>query len=753
MFLKGWFKQWGIAALLGLAVLGPYHRVVTGRAIPIPDDIFVSDLADGEFPPRVEAGRIFRSGELPVWTDRLMTGLPLMLDPLSTALFAALPPALALGVLLGLLLLTATFGAYALARLLGANRFGAFLAGFAFAWSGFFVCQLRHLGIIGTVAFFPWGLYCIERAAARGLSARVRLRWLTAFGGVFGLQVLAGFPQSAYICALFYAALVIFRGGCLVIGGWTLPWRARLAPAATLALGALGGVLIGALVGMVFLLPMAELGGLSDRSGGGTYAWATQFKYYVPNVLTFFFPYINGDISDATYCKPSVFWEDYGYAGLVTMLSALSAVAFWSIRRKSSDSRRGRAATFWTLAGLTAFLLVLGPATPFFRGAYELLPGMKSFRFPTRFLFVVELALALLGALGLTLFQAAVFRREPRGRRRAVAAFVGAALACVTVADLVWYNRRQNPLADSALWMSPPETAAIIRNFGGGGRIYSPTAALQHRTAFVNACGWSGDLTPYYVQRELLQPNSNLLHGLSAVNAYSGISAAWAVDVVGDHNRHGFLGAFCDLQSNPFQAESAFYDWLEALSVRWLILPVATDSERVACVGRTFFSRVYRLKDSQPRARFAEGVRLVSNRDELAWLSKNGLFDPKREAALYGAPNVRCYWGAASGLPGGTGDARIVTGRANEVGIDARSERGGLLVLADTYYPGWTATVEGTATPVLRVNGMQRGVFVPAGAHRVTFRYQSNAVRWGLALSGIGVALLAVAFWLLRKRR
>ena len=48
--------RWLAAVLLVVAVLAPYHEVVTGRAIPIPDDIFVSDLADGEFPARVEAG-------------------------------------------------------------------------------------------------------------------------------------------------------------------------------------------------------------------------------------------------------------------------------------------------------------------------------------------------------------------------------------------------------------------------------------------------------------------------------------------------------------------------------------------------------------------------------------------------------------------------------------------------------------------------------------------------------------------------
>jgi hypothetical protein len=752
-------RRWLAVALLAVAVLAPYHRVITGRAIPIPDDIFVSDLADGEFPARVEAGRILRGGESPVWTTQAMTGMPLMIDPLSTALFTALPPAQALGTLLGLLLLAAAFGTYALARQLGASRPGAFLAGFAFAWSGFFVCQLRHLGIIGTVAFFPWALVCLERASVVGLPARRRLLWLTAFGGFFGLQLLAGFPQSAYISALFYAALVAFRAGLLVKGGHNdlpLPWRERIAPAAVLALGALAAVALGALVGMAALLPMGELGGISDRSGGGTYAWATQFKYAALNFLTFFVPYINGDISDMTYTQPGIFWEDYGYVGLVTVLTAMAAV--WVLGEwlsKARLGRRGWAVVFWTVAGLTAYLLVLGPKTPLYRIAYECLPGLKTFRFPTRFLFVAELSLALLGGLGLTFLQAAAARREPHGRRAFVFALVGVALACITVGDLVWNNFRQNPLADSGRWLAPPATVPIIRASPGEGRVYAPTAKQQHTAAFCEARGWSGDLTPYYLHRDFLQPDSNLLHGLPTVNAYAGISASWAVDLIGDHNRQGFIETLYDVQADGLRANPAFYDWLEALSVRWLLLPVSViDTWRVECVGQTPAVFVYRLKDTLPRVRFAPGIRLVSGFDELKRLSVDGRFDPREEVALYGASDFRSIQAAGAGLPGEPGEARIIVDRANEVAVEARSERGGLLVLADTYYPGWTATVDGVACPILRVNVMQRGVAVPPGVHRVTFAYRSRAVRTGLALTGLGVALLlAAAAWLAGYRR
>jgi hypothetical protein len=764
--------RWLAAVLLVVAVLAPYHEVVTGRAIPIPDDIFVSDLADGEFPARVEAGRILRDGEMPVWTPRALTGSPLIVDPLSVALFAALPPAQALGALLGILLMIAALGTYAVSRQLGASRSGAFLAGFTFAWSGFFVCQLRHLSILETVALFPWGIYCLEQAAtgasatvatARALPLRRRLLWLAAFGLVFGMQLLAGFPQSAYISALIYAALVIFRACWLLDLAKPMPWRERFAPSATLAVGALVAIVAGTLVGMAGVLPLYELGTLSDRHAAATYEWATHYKYFVPNFWSFFLPYIHGDISNLTYRGKGIFWEDYGYVGLVTVLAAIVAVAM-CIRRFVTDRRNPTllddhtadhtldhkfAIAFWIVTGMAAYCMVLGPATPLYRIAFETLPGLKTFRFPTRFLFVVEFALVLLGGIGLTCLQAFIARLVPVARRTVIPALVGAVMACVMAEDLVSYNQRQNPLVDSAQWLAPPATAAFIQKSGETGRVYSPNAKDQHVAIFHMARGWSGDLSPYYQHRDVLQPNANLLHGLSTLNAYWGISPSSSVDVVGDHNRMGFLAAVSAMRPDGFYARPAYYDWLEALSVRWLLLPVPAITNRVERVSETPYTAVYRVNGMLPRARFAPHVRLVPSMDDALRLSAAGTLDPRQEIVLQNAADVRSVEAAQSGTLGGPESARIVVDRATVVVIEANSTRGGLLVLADAFYPGWIAAVDGREQPVLRANGMMRGVAVSPGAHRVVFQFRSKAVRLGLLLTTIGLTLLASAALLL----
>jgi hypothetical protein len=90
--------------------------------------------------------------------------------------------------------------------------------------------------------------------------------------------------------------------------------------------------------------------------------------------------------------------------------------------------------------------------------------------------------------------------------------------------------------------------------------------------------------------------------------------------------------------------------------------------------------------------------------------------------------------------------AAIVSYRLNEVEVDVQSPGPSLLRLADLWHPDWTATVDGRPTPVLRSDYLLRAVAVPAGSHRVTFRFRSAAVRHGLALSLASLVLILALF-------
>src|SRR5438067_9417479 len=149
--LEGRRADLAARVFLTLGVLAPYWRLLTLGVVFVTDGHFTSDLFNGELPGRLMFAQSMRGGQFPLWTSQMCSGYPLggaPVDPLSVALFALLPPAPALDLLLIVLLLVAAHGTFSLARRLGADRSGAVLAGLGFAGSGYIATQLAHLSIM-----------------------------------------------------------------------------------------------------------------------------------------------------------------------------------------------------------------------------------------------------------------------------------------------------------------------------------------------------------------------------------------------------------------------------------------------------------------------------------------------------------------------------------------------------------------------------------------------------------------------------
>ncbi|HEY9284244.1 MAG TPA: YfhO family protein, partial [Pyrinomonadaceae bacterium] len=96
--------------------------------------------------------------------------------------------------------------------------------------------------------------------------------------------------------------------------------------------------------------------------------------------------------------------------------------------------------------------------------------------------------------------------------------------------------------------------------------------------------------------------------------------------------------------------------------------------------------------------------------------------------------------GAAA--PGAATVARVSYGH-NRLEVETESETPALLVVSETFYPGWEAEVDGEAAKVFNTNYLLRGVHVPAGRHRVEMRYRAPAARYGAAVSLATLLLLA----------
>ncbi len=90
--------------------------------------------------------------------------------------------------------------------------------------------------------------------------------------------------------------------------------------------------------------------------------------------------------------------------------------------------------------------------------------------------------------------------------------------------------------------------------------------------------------------------------------------------------------------------------------------------------------------------------------------------------------------------------ARLVEDAPERVVAELTASYPGLLVLADLDYPGWVAEEGGRALPILKADGFFRAVALPAGAHRVVFRYRPMAFYGGAGVSALAL-LVTLALW------
>ncbi|MDH7569023.1 MAG: hypothetical protein QHJ73_05500, partial [Armatimonadota bacterium] len=442
---RGW---WGLAAeaaplaallVLALSALWPAAQ---GRSLPYAGDLGGSDLTELNWPRRVALARSLAAGRLPLWSDALHNGFPFhaegqagVLYPPTLILFGFLKPLTAFNWSLVLTLWGAGAFAYALARGLGGSRWGALLAGIAFMLSGFFVAHIKHVNLIQAGCWLPLLLLAVHRCFTQG-----RLRYAAGAGVVLTLMVLAGHPQIAYYSAV---AAVMWAAGALCIGvthagARAQRWVRRLG-FALVAVALMAGVC--AALSAAQLLPTLELARVSRRAAGLTLTEATRFFPFRPaDLLGLVWPFWQGNPAQGTFViDPSrpLFWEGCAYVGLLPL--ALAALALARPRREA-----------WLVAGvgLAALLLALGAWGGVYLAAWYVVPGMRFFRFPARFLLVAQLALAVLACFGLD----ALRSRFGQGWRR----WMGGAACALAAGDLLLFAHAYIGWVDARAWTQPP---------------------------------------------------------------------------------------------------------------------------------------------------------------------------------------------------------------------------------------------------------------------------------------------------------
>lgn len=757
---RGWRDLLAVSAWT--AALAAFFRdVVLFRGA-----LFYFDITEINLPYRDFFARELKAGRFSRWCPGLYCGMPLYsesqagyLHPLKYFLYPWLEAWQAFGLDTALSVWLTGLATYGwLRRHVGPA--GALTGAAVFGLSGFVWAHLIHTSMINSLISVPlavWGLECAWEGG--------RLRGVALGAAAMACQVFAGHLQDFLLTGLMIGVYGVYRAA--IERG-----RGR-----AFAIGAAGGlVVLGALLSAVQWVPSKELLDRSPRAEGLTWATLTYGSWHPELLPTVVLREAYGtrardtDWMDGFY----PYHEMNTYVGLVAI--ALAVVG--------AGALRDRWVAFWVLLAGLGGLLMLGRYTALLDHAHRV-PVLGSSRIPVRFHLWVALAAAALAGVGvdrlarpdrvrlrwavglaallvvvslpimlyeytpalahperwpkpylqlrfgwlreelisatvrttalatLGLLLAAIASR--RGDRIGGAA--ASLLPLVVIGDLLGAHWNEVPTIDPRYWTAPPESARLIRADPDHQRV------LGYGAFSAGEPGYASYDVNFMQSRDTLAWSLPPVYGLrSIIGETPMIPTRWK----------RYMDA---TKATPLQ-----------LSLAWCShVLIGNRSEipgwsKPARVGAAYVSR---NPDPLPRARIAGRPVYADDEDEAVALLENvDALGPDRP--IVEDPDRPLPADAEV-----TGTAEIVDELPERLVIRTEADGDAYLILADTYDPGWSATVDGDPAPVRPAYVNFRAVPVPAGRHEVVFRYTPAGFRIGLTVSVVG---LAVAIVLLLRR-
>ena len=186
----------------------------------------------------------------------------------------------------------------------------------------------------------------------------------------------------------------------------------------------------------------------------------------------------------------------------------------------------------------------------------------------------------------------------------------------------------------------------------------------------------------------------------------------------------------------------AIHPLINLLNGRYLVVPSGIGLEppvdRFTPVGEADNYRIYKNTQALPWFYLAPRIQVVSDEDHALELLRSGQVDPSAVALVeemlpFELTNPEDTYKDL---------VNVVEHNPPEgfIHLQTQSENARILVVSENYQSNWSVWVDGEPADMLRVNYVWKGVALPAGTHRVEFRYRSSI----LLLSRAATALCAL---------
>lgn len=675
-----------------------------------------------QLPFKYELCRKVKHFSLPFWSKNMSMGYPLLAEGevgafnpinLVTCFFFNYKTAFNLQILIHTVL--GQIGLLLLAKELKMTSFSGLFLSSLFPFTPMVIMNYMQISLIYPLFFAPFILVGLIRLFKKPNYQSFLFLSFSIF-----FQFLASHFQVSFISFIFSS---IFFLSLLFLSNYQK--KQKLKQISLFILSWLTGFLAAG----IQTIPSLEFVFSSDRLGG---SFATHYDENLTfkNWLTIFSPYLLGKAQNGSYPLTEIAhpWEGtffIYYIPLVFFVLCFLKINQWNKKK-------------YFKALLIAFFLILliamGQNSPLYFIHY--LPIFSSFRFPSRFVLMVIFIISLFSTFGFDFF----LKRIKNNKIKLLVFFI-----CVSGLFIesfyFTYNFHVLLKADKLYLVNNLIKTIKKIQKETNVRLYSSLKnSLIINKKYVSQ-GYQGEnqLFYYHFVNNLVMPNINIIYGLSSFSNKAGPQ----------------IKRFSKLQSKAFTFDSEKGEKLLTRSASASAKNILTSAavshivsyqklkENWLKLEKTFYRKeigrfyLYSLKTSKPRIQFFGGVKLIETlRDYERKIEEQNIFD---DYLLVEDKNLENLFKNTSKV---NGQYHLITDEDGYLKIITKTDKKGFLYLADSYYPGWRAYIDGKKAPIYRVNLFFRGIILPKGQHQVEFLYVPLSFFVGLSVTLITIVFL-----------
>lgn len=772
-----------------------YFPYISGRS-----SFFLIDLTLWWHPFLTYISAALRHGQLALWNPYLLCGTPQIAVTvpnfcyLPTLLFAVFnfDTAMAL-VLLGQQVL-AGVGTYLLVECLGWGAEAAVLAGLTYALSGYMFSLQTNMTLQGSSAWFPicfWSLIKIEQA-----SNKKRVAWSLCSSLLLFLLVSSGMPEIFVPALSFFSAFTLFKAWKSQTRDLSTP-AMRITAIATACLLSMPAIVpayewaklsirtVGLPLSEIFdwsagwydvcCLFLAQPFGDLQRVGNpfglifsttlgckapyiassfispiiltlaiwGAFSPKLKYRWFVLSVLALSIVAALGNNTPmmpflAEHFKLTMF--RYPVKLMIVAIFCLTLLSAFGLNQALKDPKEIKTAN---IVALVFWLLIAWLAWTFYSGQFSHsgIFGNKDILAGYRVAAGQLLGKSAFEASGIGLVVCLLGLLIKRGLRPALFVLLIAVLqSYLLLSHALTYSCHPGP-AD--YYQKPIFLSEQIHALEGQKdrfvRVAVPHSLLpcpeelldpQNRTASANE-----------FERQLQMPLTNIEGKLGSTLSYVMGQTVdnyklnqWVLSEYFNNKNELPLSRFCQLSATkyiytPINDLSKNCSPVEKLSPKYFE-NVFEDKQKNL--------RIYKVLEVLPRAYFAKTIKWGKPHSAVVDFIGGGGLDPNTLTLLEHNKNSLEERTPIHGTGSGQSKLSLLDIDSDHVQIDTDTTNDNYLILADEYYPGWKASIDGKVTDILRANAIMRAVYVPTGKHRITFNYQPDSLNLGLILCGLG---------------